>query len=331
MILSFLILPLLLSLSFAYPIHSEEYSFLWGAWKSIHAKTYPRGEEEGRRFSIFRENYNRILKFNAENNGVKFALNKFADLTNEEFKQIYLGYIQLEEDQKLIEAQMIEFKSQDQNVLPVSVDWRQKKIVTPVKDQSRCGACWAFSAVAALESLNAIKTSQLDSFSEQQIIDCDDQSYGCGGGLTHNAFIYAAKNGLQHEKDYPYVAHDQKCRYNQSETSQVNANFSFVPPKNVTALKIAVTAQPVSVAIDADQDLFQFYSSGVIGGNCHDKLNHAVLVVGYDVIDGKEAWIAKNSWSSAWGNAGYVYISTSDKANHGAGVCGILSQPVIPN
>jgi len=85
MILSFLILPLLLSISFAYSIHSEDYSFLWGAWKSIHAKTYLKDEEDGRRFSIFQENYNKIRKFNAENNGVKFALNKFADLTNEEF------------------------------------------------------------------------------------------------------------------------------------------------------------------------------------------------------------------------------------------------------
>jgi len=326
MLLIFLTFSLILSISFAYSLRPEESSLLWAAWKSIHNKNYH--QEESLRFSIFKENYQKIISFNAdpENHGVKFALNKFADLTSEEFAQIYLGYTHQYPEQNDTLIQRF-----DPAPLPVRVDWRQKNIVTPVKDQSRCGACWAFSAVGALESLYAIKTSNLNSFSEQQLIDCDEENYGCGGGLIHKAFEYTAKNGLENQKDYPYIAHDQKCRYNHSKAIQINAGWSFVPPKDAIALKTAVMNMPVSVAIDADQDLFQFYSSGVIMGNCRANLNHAVLVVGYDMIDGKEAWIVKNSWSSAWGNAGYVYLSTNDKVNRGAGVCGILSQPVVPN
>ena len=56
---------------------------------------------------------------------------------------------------------------------PASVDWRKKgRVVTNIKDQGVCGSCWAFAAVAALESARAINGEDLDDFSEQQLLDC---------------------------------------------------------------------------------------------------------------------------------------------------------------
>ena len=70
----------------------------------------------------------------------------------------------------------------DVSALPASVDWRTKGAVNPVKNQGQCGSCWAFSATAAVEGAYAIKTGNLLSLSEQQLVDCDTQSQGCNGG-----------------------------------------------------------------------------------------------------------------------------------------------------
>jgi len=95
-------------------------------------------------------------------------------------------------------------------------------------------------------------------------------------------------------------------------------------------LKAAIVGQTVAVAIEADEDSFQFYASGVIKSGCGASLDHGVLAVGYTTVDGTEAFIVKNSWASSWGDNGYVLISTDKKANNGAGVCGILAMATVP-
>jgi len=167
------------------------------------------------------------------------------------------------------------------------------------------------------------------SFSEQQIVDCDTNDDGCDGGLPYQALEYTAANRLDTESDYPYKAADGECESKRFKGKNVNKGYTLVQTKSPTAVKNVLAEQVVSVGIEADQDVFQFYSSGVIAKDCGDALDHAVLVVGYDTFNGTEAFIVKNSWGQEWGNAGYVYISTDGKANDGNGVCGILGQPVV--
>ena len=136
--------------------------------------------------------------------------------------------------------------------LPVSIDWRSKKAVNPVKNQGHCGSCWAFSAVAPIEGRNAVKTGKLHSLSEQQLVDCSkaEGNNGCNGGGMDNAFKYAEKHAMNLESEYPYKAHEEKCKAKGGHVRV--ASFKNVARNNPGQLKAAVANGPVSVGIQAN-------------------------------------------------------------------------------
>jgi len=249
-------------------------------------------------------------------------LNHFADLTSEEFGKTYTGTIP-----KPGSGFIRKF---DANDLPDSFDWRTKGAVTPVKNQGACGSCWAFSSTGALEGLYFIQNSKLVSLSEQNFVDCVVEDFGCGGGWPIDAFTYSWKKGIELEENYPYKATNQKCTFNQSRALHINTGYFNVTPNSIPELKAAIVQQPISVCIQANQLVFQFYKGGVIKKACGASIDHAVLAVGYGDIKGTEAFIVKNSWGPKWGADGYVYISTDPKLNDGKGVCGILTMAAAP-
>jgi hypothetical protein len=180
--------------------------------------------------------------------------------------------------------------------LPAAVDWVTKGAVTPVKNQGHCGSCWSFSTTGALEGAYYVKYGQLLSFSEQELVDCDNprhggSSMGCNGGLMDNALAYIAKNGgICLESDYPYVSgatshqdlfcYQKKCHL---VAGAAPRNVTDVQPNSEAALMSAVAMQPVAIAIEADQRDFMLYRSGVYTATCGTNLDHGVLVVGYGV------------------------------------------------
>jgi len=208
----------------------------------------------------------------------------------------------------------------------------KSRCLTPIKNQGQCGSCWSFSTTGVLEGFHFIKSGKLLSFSEQQIVDCDTgTNQGCDGGYPYLAVQYAVKNGLESETDYPYTGQDGSCAYDKSKaTTGLAGGYKFATADSTDDLKSALVTQPVSVLVEADQDAFQFYSTGVLKTGCGTSLDHAVLAVGYTKVGLLEAFIVKNSWGTDWGEAGYIYIWDSQTVNSGKGVCGILSQPMVP-
>ncbi|XP_039369314.1 cathepsin S-like isoform X2 [Mauremys reevesii] len=197
-------------------------------------------------------------------------------------------------------------------------------------DMGACGACWAFSAVGALEAQVKLKTGNLVSLSAQNLVDCSIMygNYGCGGGLMTHAFQYIIDNdGIDSDSSYPYTAQNGTCHYNTATRAATCSKFIELPYANEAALKDAVAnIGPVSVAIDAKQPTFFLYRSGVYDDpRCTDDVNHGVLVIGYGTMDGKDFWLVKNSWGEYFGDKGYIRMSRN-KGNH----CGIASYGSYP-
>jgi len=163
-------------------------------------------------------------------------------------------------------------------------------------------------------------------------VDCSGPygNQGCNGGLMDYAFEYVIKSGLVSESTYPYTATTNQC--NTGLIAPVAATiqgFTNVAVNNPTALMTSVASQPVSVAVQANQYVWQYYKQGIITKNCGTELDHGVLIVGYNntVTNGAiPYWIVKNSWGTDWGMAGYLYIEIKAKE----GVCGINMSPSYP-
>jgi C1A family cysteine protease len=238
------------------------------SWKSTYGVKYESLFEESYRERVFLENLAKIKLHNAnEFSTYRMGVNQFSDLTDEEFVQTYLGTIVPTEN-------IIEDSSNDA-ISVGDVDWTSQGAVTPVKNQGQCGSCWAFSATGGLEGLSKLAFGNLQSFSEQQLVDCSGK-YGnmaCNGGLMDNAFKYVRDNGIVHEDEYPYTAKKQTCSKNAGDFKI----SGFTDVKSCNDLANAVTGRPISVAVDATN--WSRYQSGVFN-NCSTRLNHGVLLVG---------------------------------------------------
>ncbi|GAX26451.1 cathepsin L [Fistulifera solaris] len=316
-------------------------------WVEAHAKQYASDLQKMARLHIWLANDQRIDEHNNQKPAPTFTLghNEYSDMTLNEFQeyfklgphaQIHPSLPQIEEEDSLVAEQRRALLEMDPLQLPDYVNWVELGAVTPVKNQGACGSCWAFSTTGALEGAKFVQTGELVALSEQNLLDCDHEDLGCSGGLMDNAFKFDQKSGgLCSEEDYPYAAEQHStCFTNCTEVpGTIVKTFIDVPQGSEMALVSALSLQPVSIAIQASQFVFQFYKEGVITDNsCGSSgaIDHGVLAVGYgtDVETQEPYFLVKNSWGPSWGSEGFVKIGR--KTTNQYGICSILKLASFP-
>jgi len=320
-----LILAVFFACAFALRTESE-YQNLFVSWMQLHGKSYNHMEFQ-HRFAVFKANQRLIDEHNAKNNGLVLAMNKMGDLTNLEYRTLFLGV-------KVPAGYNHNFNLNNEPTdlaLPASKDWRTSVAVTGVKDQGQCGSCWSFSTTGSSEGCHEINKKNLASLSEQNLVDCSTSygNMGCEGGLMTQAMQYIIDNkGIDTESSYPYTAEDGTCSYNAANSGATLSGFTNVQTGSEKDLQTKVNSGPTSVAIDASQSSFQFYSSGVYNEPAcsTSQLDHGVLAVGWNTDpSGGDYWIVKNSWGASWGLQGYIWMSRN-KSNQ----CGIATMATLP-
>jgi KDEL-tailed cysteine endopeptidase len=293
-----------------------EAEFLFRAWAQQHGVSLGSSAEYSARLGVFESNHQLIMAHNSEP-GVSWEMghNQFSALTAEEFEEEYLRGLSPAD---AIEPEEADFALRAHP--PTAVDWTTRGAVTAVHDQGKCGSCWAFASVGALEGAWFLKTGALVRMSEQQLVDCDVNSVGCNGGFMTNALYYAKAHGLSSFEDYQYLGYyGGFCRGGCTALPPGAITMvAAVPKGDEGALAKAIALQPVAVAVNATD--WRFYKSGIYTGECEPKPNHGVLAVGY----GPGFFKIKNSWGIGWGESGYIRLQA------GLNKCGIANDASYP-
>jgi len=289
-------------------------------------KSYHHDAFRGR-YAIFKANLDLVNTHNAQKKSYTLAMNQFGDLTNQEFNELFKGLsvnVPTPVSSPIVLAKP---------TLPASFDWRVKGAVTGIKDQGQCGSCWSFSTTGSVEGCHFLKNNKLVSLSEQNLMDCSTAqgNQGCDGGLMTQAMDYIISNkGVDTEASYPYTAADGTCHFSAANVGATLTAYTNVQTGSESDLQNKVSVGPVSVAIDASQNSFQFYSSGVYDEPAcsTSQLDHGVLAIGWgnDATSGMDYWIVKNSWGTSWGQQGYIWMHRN--ANN---QCGIATMATLPS
>jgi len=294
-------------------------------------KQYSHKAERQLRKELFEERLAKIRAHNSDPTKTwKEGVNHLSDRTEKELKAMRGGF---PSHKTRLHPNFDVEKQYDLAELEAkNVDWRQNGVVTAVKDQGNCGSCWSFATAEVVESYYAMLTGDLSDLSEQQILDCTPNpdecggTGGCGGGTAELAFARIMElGGLSSEWVYPYVSYfgaSQTCKFNPSNTPPfANISAYYTLPQNEYAPLLSHVATTGPIAISVDASAWGNYEEGVFDGcnQTNPDLDHAVVLVGYGVDDKLGPyWLVRNSWSSKWGEAGYIRI----KRQNEEGRCG---------
>lgn len=214
------------------------------------------------------------------------------------------------------------------------INWAHLGKVSPVKDQGKCGSCYAFGSIAGVESQYLIHDNVNVSLSEQQIVDCSYMKYpkdkpiqnqGCKQGTTPFTLDYVNEFDMLTTSQYPYVQAQGTCKPEANSPKRRNYYYATVRVENEDHLAFLLNVHgPVTIYIYAGSS-FGYYAGGVFNDpfGAKGQVNHAVLLVGIEMVNGKENWIIKNSWGSKFGEGGYI------RWPKGRNMCSMITNDVI--
>ena len=198
--------------------------------------------------------------------------------------------------------------------LPSRFDWRDYVVLPPVRNQGSCGSCWAFSTLGALECIIKVKDGIDVDLSEQWLVSCNQEGWGCAGGWFAHDYLKwktdpCGGTGPVMELNFPYVAWDAPCNcpYMHMQAYLID-DWGYISG-GTSAIKQAILEYgPVSVVVASSG--FSGYSGGVYGNCSADVVDHGVVLVGWDDNQGDNGvWFMRNSWGAAWGeDGGYMRI-----------------------
>ncbi|KAL6457039.1 hypothetical protein MHYP_G00340020 [Metynnis hypsauchen] len=289
---------------------------LFGHFKDKYKRDYETEEEHEKREHNFVHNIRYVHSMNRAGLSFSLSVNHLAD-----HSQAELAVMRGRRPKKTPNNAQ-PFPTELRSIAtPDSLDWRLYGAVTPVKDQAVCGSCWSFATTGALEGALFLKTGEQVVLSQQMLVDCTwgFGNNGCDGGEEWRAYEWIMKHGgISTAESYGgYTGMNGLCHFNSSSLIAHVRSYTNVTSGDMEALKAALFKNgPTAVSIDAAHRSFTFYSNGVYYEpackNGIDDLDHAVLAVGYGVLDNQPYWLVKNSWSTYWGNDGYVLMSMKD-------------------
>ncbi|KAL3309868.1 hypothetical protein Ciccas_011577 [Cichlidogyrus casuarinus] len=315
------------------PNVEEELHAHWRNYKSIHEKSYETDEEEQMRKDLwhanrkFIDNHNKLYEAGVVT--YTLAQNHLSDRTEEELRSLR----NFKGNSKTLPGKVHTLSG---NKIPESIDWRTVGGINPIRDQSECGACWTFSAVASLEFQYWNMTKSLISLSEEQLLSCMEGKSCKSGGVMSEAYDYLKTHKLQTRDSYPYTTSSQKCCYDEEKGVLAGVDSYVSIPEGCEDLLTDAVAHHgvISVAMNSLEPSFVNYSGGIYAPNttlCDPKgIDHGIAIVGYgtDAKDGDFYWV-RNSWGTKWGMGGYFKIARN--RNNTCGIATLASYPIIKN